>query len=141
MNVLCELTKTYGPLTGRILMALIFLMSGYGKITAFDATAASMVGKGVPMAEALLVCAIALELAGATLLVLGWKTRLAAPALIVFMIPVTLYFHDYWSYPPAEVRNQLNHFMKNVTLLGALVFVMGMGAGPLSLDNRKRPAA
>jgi putative oxidoreductase len=95
----------------------------------------------VPMAEALLVCAIALELAGATLLVLGWKTRLAALALIVFLIPATLYFHNYWSYPPAEVGNQRNHFMKNVTILGALIFVMGMGAGPLSLDNRKRPTA
>ena len=141
MNALCELTKTYGPLIGRILMALIFLVSGYGKITGFDATAANMASKGVPMTEALLVCAIALELAGATLLVLGWKTRLAALALIVFLIPATLYFHNYWSYPPAEVRNQRNHFMKNVTILGALIFVMGMGAGPLSLDNRKRPAA
>ena len=139
MNALCELTKQYGPLVGRILMALIFLMSAYGKITEFGPTAAAMAGKGMPMTEVLLACAIALELVGATLLVIGWQTRWAALALIVFLVPATLYFHNYWSYPAEEVRNQRNHFMKNVTILGGLIFVMGMGAGALSADNRRRP--
>ena len=139
MNALAELTRTYAPLIGRILMALIFLQSAYGKITAFAPTAATMAGKGMPMANVLLVAAIAIELVAATLLIVGWKTRLAALALVVFMIPATLYFHDYWNAPQPEVRNQRNHFMKNVTILGALIFVIGMGAGPLSLDNRRAP--
>ncbi len=138
MSTLCALAKQYGPLVGRILMALIFLLSGWGKIGAFGATAANMASKGMPMAEALLVCAIAIELVAATLLIIGWKTPWAALALIVFLVPATLYFHDHWNYPQAEVRNQRNHFMKNVSILGALIFVMGMGAGPLSIDNRRR---
>jgi putative oxidoreductase len=138
MNALCSLAKQYAPLVGRILMALIFLQSALGKIIGFAATAAGMAAKGMPMTEALLVGAIALELAGAILLVLGWHTRWAALALIIFLVPATLYFHNYWSYPEKEVRNQRNHFMKNVTILGALVFVIGMGAGPLSIDNRGR---
>lgn len=139
MKALCELTKRYGPLLGRILMALIFLMSAYEKITEFGPTAGAMAGKGMPMTEVLLVCAIAIELVGATLLVIGWQTRWAALALIVFLVPATLYFHNYWSYPAEQVRDQRNHFMKNVTILGGLIFVMGMGAGPLSADNRRRP--
>ena len=138
MSRLCELTKRYGPLIGRILMTLIFLTSAYGKITAFDATAAAMTAKGMPLSPLLLVCAIGLELIGGTLLIIGWHTRWAALALIVFLVPATLYFHNYWSYPPEQARNQRNHFMKNVTILGALIFVAGMGAGPLSLDNRRR---
>ena len=138
MSTLREAIKDYAPPAGRILMSVIFLLSAYGKITAFGPTAANMAAKGMPMTEALLVCAIAIEIAGATLLIVGWKTQWAALALIVFLVPATLYFHDYWNAPPAEVRNQRNHFMKNLTILGGLVFVIGMGAGPLSVDNRRR---
>ena len=138
MNALCTLAKQYAPVAGRILIALLFLMSGYGKIGAFEATSATMAAKGMPASDVLLVCAIVLELVGATLLVIGWKTEWAALALIVFLIPATLYFHNYWSYPAEQVRNQRNHFMKNVTILGALVFIVGMGAGPLSVDSRRR---
>ena len=119
-------------------MSLIFLMSAYGKITAFGPTTTNMAARGMPMTDVLLVCAIVIEIVGATLLIIGWKTEWAALALIVFLIPATLYFHNYWAYPQEQVRNQRNHFMKNVTILGALVFVIGMGAGPLSIDNRTR---
>lgn len=132
------LIRQYFPLVGRILISLIFLTSAYGKITGFDGFAASMAGKGMPAPQALLVCGIVLELVGATLLVIGWKTQWAALALIVFLVPATLYFHNYWTYPQEQVRNQRNHYMKNVTILGALIFIMGMGAGPLSVDNRRR---
>ena len=138
MNTLCTVAKQYAPLAGRILVALIFLFSAYGKIGAFDATAANMASKGMPATDMLLGCAIVLEIVGAALLIVGWKTEWAALALIVFLVPATLYFHNYWSYPAEQVRNQRNHFMKNVTILGALVFVVGMGAGPLSIDNRRR---
>ena len=138
MNTLCDITRRYAPVAGRIIMALLFITSAYGKITAFDATATAMASRGMPLTQLLLVCAIAVELVGTALFVIGWHTRLAALALVVFMVPATLYFHNYWTYRPDQVRNQRNHFMKNVTILGALVFVMGMGAGPLSIDQRKR---
>ena len=138
MKTLCELTRRLGPLVGRILMALIFLVSAYGKIMGFDQTMDAMIARGMPMAQALLTGAIVIEVVAGTLLMLGWKTEYAALALIVFLVPATLYFHNYWTYPPEQVRNQRNHFMKNVTIGGALIFVMGMGAGPLSIDNRRR---
>ena len=139
MNALCELTRQYGPVAGRILMALIFIVSAFGKLAAIDETAAAMAAKGMPLTHVLLWGAIVIELIGSALLIVGWHTRWAALALIIFLIPATLYFHNYWTYPAQQVRNQRNHFMKNVTILGALVFVMGMGAGPLSLDARRRP--
>ena len=138
MSALCDLAKRYGPLVGRMLMALIFLQSGIGKMTTFGTTAAAMAAKGMPMTEVLLVGAIAFEIVGAALLIMGWHTRWAALALIIFLIPATFYFHNYWTFPEKEARNQRNHFMKNVTILGALIFVIGTGPGPLSVDNRRR---
>jgi putative oxidoreductase len=137
MNALCEWIQRYGPVIGRSMIALIFLKSAIGKITAFTATAAMMAGKGMPMTEVLLVGAITIELVAGTMLVLGWKTHWAALGLLVFLVPATAYFHDYWNAAPAQVMNQTNHFFKNFTIMGALVFIMGMGAGPLSVDRRK----
>jgi putative oxidoreductase len=141
MKTLCDLTKHFGPLVGRILMALIFLVSAYGKITGFDQTIDTMMARGMPMTQALLTCAIVIEVVAGLLLIVGWKTEWAAFALLAFLVPATLYFHNYWTYPQEQVRNQRNHFMKNLTIGGALIFVMGMGAGPLSIDNRRRVRA
>jgi putative oxidoreductase len=125
-------------LLGRALIALIFLRSAAGKILNFTATAALIASKGMPYPEYLLVAAIAIELIGGTALVFGYKARPAAAALIVFLVPATLVFHDYWSADAAHVVNQTTHFFKNVAILGALVFLMGVGAGPASIDNRRR---
>ena len=127
----------YGPLVGRILLALIFLISGYEKIGAFSKTAAGMAAKGVPFAELALVVTIIVEIAGGVMLVFGWKARWAAVALLVWLIPVTLLYHNFWAVETAQYRNQFNHFMKNLCLMGGLLYVMAFGAGPVSVDNRK----
>jgi putative oxidoreductase len=61
----------------------------------------------------------------------------------VFLIPATLIFHNFWAVDPAqakELANQTNHFFKNVTIMGALVFIIGMGSGPLSLERVEQKA-
>lgn len=137
MHQLCEMVKQYGPLVGRILMALIFLVSGFGKITGFAGTAGYMASKGMPFAEVLLAGALVFELAGAIMLILGWRVHWGALLLIVFMIPATLMFHNFWAVDAAQYQNQLNHFLKNVAMTGGLLYVMAFGAGPLSMDSRK----
>lgn len=125
-------------LLGRVLIALIFLRSAVAKIVGFTGTAGMMAGMGMPYPEYLLIGAIAIELVGGTALVFGYKVRAAAAALIVFLVPATLLFHNYWAADAAQVLNQTNHFFKNVALLGALVFLLGVGAGGGSVDNRAR---
>ena len=137
MKKACEFVKQYGPLAGRILMALIFLLSGFGKLTSFAGTAGYMASKGMPMAEFLLVGAIIFELGGAVMLVIGWKVRWGALMLILFTVPATLMFHNLWAADAAQYQNQLNHFMKNVAMIGGLLYMMAFGAGPLSLDQGK----
>ena len=135
MSTLCKLSQTWGVLIGRIGLAAIFLQSGYDKLFNFGRTVKLMVSKAVPMPEILLVPAIIILLVGGVMLLVGWKARWAALALIVFMIPTTLYFHNFWAYPEAQFVNQFNHFFKNLAIIGALFMVMGMGSGAMSLDR------
>ena len=133
MQALCNLAKDYGPLLGRILIALIFLKSGVEKIIGFSAVAGFMTLKGMPAAEVLLVGSIVFEIAGGLMVLLGWYARWGALLLIAFIVPATLIFHNFWTLEGAQYMNQVNHFMKNLSILGALVFILGMGPGPLSL--------
>lgn len=138
MQALCNLAKDYGPLLGRILIALIFLKSGVEKIIGFSAVAGFMAAKGMPAAEFLLVGSIVFEIAGGLMVLVGWYARWGALLLIAFIVPATLIFHNFWAVEAAQYVNQVNHFMKNLSMLGALVFILGMGPGPLSLKSEKQ---
>jgi len=138
MNALCKLLQQYGPLAGRVLMAYIFVMSGIGKIEGFSATAAAMAGKGIPLAEVALVITIMVELAGGVLLIVGWQTRLAATAIFLWLIPATLIFHAYWAVEAAQFQMQTIQFNKNLAIMGGMLYLMVHGAGPLSLDSRRK---
>jgi putative oxidoreductase len=140
MHVLCELSQRYAPLLGRFLITFIFLRSAFDKLTDFAGVAGNMAAKGMPYAEFFLVGAIAIEIVGSLSVLLGWKARWGALALLVFLVPATLIFHNYWAIDPTQVRemsNQSNHFFKNLAIIGALIFIMGMGSGPLSLSGDK----
>lgn len=137
MSALCRLTEQFGPLAGRVLMAYIFVTSGIGKIGNFAGTAGYMASKGMPFAEVLLVGAIAVEVVGGVLLIVGWQARWAAAAIFLFMIPTTLIFHAYWAVDPEQVRTQMIQFNKNLAIMGGMLYVMAFGAGPLSLDSRR----
>ena len=131
----CKLAARYAPLVGRLFIALLFFQSGWHKIADFAGTARSMAAKGIPLPEVLLAVTIVLVVGGALMIVLGWHARWAAAALLAWMIPVTLLYHAFWTAEPAQVFNQTTHFMKNLAIMGALLHVMGMGPGPLSLND------
>ena len=123
-------------LVGRILLAFLFLKSGWGKIGGFEQTAAMMASKGIPMAHIALVVTIALELGAGLLLVIGYKARWAALAIAAWLVPVTFMFHAFWAVPAAQVMNQENHFFKNVAIFGGMLMVFALGPGRYSLDRR-----
>jgi len=121
---------------GRILLALIFVVSGVGKITGYAGTAAVMAAKGLPMVDVLLPLTIAVELGGGLLLALGWKARWAAAALLLFLIPTTLIFHQFWGIEPKLAQMQKIHFLKNVAIMGGMLMVLAIGAGRWSVDRK-----
>lgn len=137
METLCNLSKTWGVLLGRICLAAIFLQSGYDKLFHFERAVKLMASKNMPMPEILLVPAIVILLAGGVMLLIGWKARWAALALIVFMLPATLYFHSFWTYPDAQFVNQFHHFFKNLAIIGGLLLVLGMGSGGMSVERER----
>jgi putative oxidoreductase len=140
MNVLCEWVQKYAPLAARILLAQLFIISGIGKIARFAGTAAYMAGMGLPAATPLLVLTIALEVGGGALLLVGWQTRWVAAAFCGFTLLASVIFHPFWNTEPAGVMGQLNNFMKNLAIMGGMLYVMAYGAGPLSVDRARRDA-
>ena len=137
MHSLCNLAKNYAPLIGRVLFAFLFLQSGWHKIFGFEQNVRVMTGKGIPLPEVLLALTIILVIAGGLMILVGWYARWAALALFLWMIPATLLYHAFWTYEPAQLFNQTNHFLKNFAIMGALLMIVGMGTGPLSLRDEK----
>jgi len=135
MHALCDLVRQYGPLAGRILITAIFLVSGYHKIVGFAAVSGMMAKMGMPMPDLLLAGAIAFEIGGALMVLLGWHACLGALLLVVFTVPATLIFHNFWAVDAAQYQNQFNHFMKNAAMIGGLLYIMAMGPGPFSVQK------
>jgi putative oxidoreductase len=123
-------------LAGRILLALIFVLSGFNKIGGFNGTLGYMASAGLPFPSLLLVLTILMELGGGLLLVVGWQTRWVALAFFLWLIPVTLVFHTA-SHNPAEAQNQMIHFLKNVSIMGGMLNLFAFGPGAWSLDGRR----
>jgi len=123
-------------LIGRIFLAVIFLVSGFGKIGGFAGLIGQIASKGFPLPEAFAAATIAIELGAGLMLVFGWKARWAAFLLAVFTAIVTLFFHNFWAMPEAQRPMQQIQFMKNLAVIGGLMFVMAFGPGRLSIDKR-----
>jgi putative oxidoreductase len=124
--------NSLAALAGRILMALIFLMSGIEKFVHYSGTLGYMTKAGLPFPQVLLVASGVVETACALALIAGWKTRWAALALVVWMIPVTLIFHN-----PAAGQDAMIHFMKNVAITGGLLVLFASGPGALSVGRSR----
>ncbi|NOY06723.1 MAG: DoxX family protein [Chlorobi bacterium] len=123
------------PLVGRVLLALIFLTSGVIKLGYWDQTAGYMASKGFPLIPFFLAAAAFIEITGALSLILGYRARLGAVLLIVFLIPTTLIFHDFWTQQGMAQQISLLTFLKNFAVMGGLLLVTVYGSGPLSLDS------
>ncbi len=125
--------KNWMLLIGRILLVLIFLQSGLGKITGFEGTTDYMATYGFPRPAFFLIGAIFIEVVGSLMVIFGWYTRLAALITAIYIIPVTLIFHTHFADPTMKIM-----FMKNVSMFGGFLILLAIGAGRLSLDQRFR---
>lgn len=126
---------SFGPLVARILIALIFIASGAGKITGFEGTVGYIASKGLPFPALAAIAAIIVELGGGILLVLGYKARWAAFFMFGFSLAAALIFHNFWAVPAAEAQNQMIHFMKNISMAGGLLLIVTHGSGARSIER------
>lgn len=127
---------------GRVLLSAIFVMSGLGKIPQWDFYAGYMAGEGMVAVPFFLVAAMVFEIVGGLSVLLGVWPRVGAGLLVIFLIPTTLIFHDFWTYDdPMDRQNQMIHFMKNLAIMGGLLMVVALGSGCCSLGRRRTDRA
>ena len=113
---------------GRLLLSMIFIFSGFTKITGYAATQGYMESMGVP--GMLLPLVIAVELLGGIAILLGFKARLVAILMAGFSIVSALLFHQFWI-----DESQMNPFMKNIAMAGGFLMIFAHGPGAYSIDN------
>jgi putative oxidoreductase len=123
-----HLQKLAAPVA-RVLLALMFVTSGFGKISAYAGTQQYMDAMGVP--GALLPLVIALEILGGLAVMVGWHTRVAAFLLAGFSLLSAVLFHANFG-----DQMQMIMFMKNLSIAGGFLVIVSLGAGAYSLDNR-----
>jgi putative oxidoreductase len=127
-------------LVGRVLMAWIFVASGWRKLMDLPAFAKTMPRRGLP--ELLGYVAAPVEFIGGICLLVGFATRYAALMMLLFVIIASFSSHRYWDFTdPVQYANQSSNFWKNVTIKGGLVLLFITGAGRFALDRILRKGA
>ena len=121
----------YLPFIGRLLIGLPFAMSGLSKLAAYGATTTMIGAVGLPFPPLAFLVAVAIELGGGALLVLGYRVRPVAIAMAAFSLATAVAFHNNFA-----DQNQMIHFLKNVMMAGGLLQIAFFGAGAFSLDSR-----
>jgi putative oxidoreductase len=127
-----------GPLAffGRLLIGTIFFMAAVGnKIPHFSDVARIMESVGVPAPSFLLAGAIVFLLVGSLSVIVGYKARVGAVLLLTFLVLASYYFHPFWKLEGQAQQEQMIQFMKNLSMMGAMLFVIANGSGPMSVDS------
>lgn len=125
-------------LIGRILLALMFVMAGPGKLMNPAGTAGYMAQAGLPGNTALAAAVGLLELVAGLAIVIGFQARWAGLVLALFTLVASCFFHNYWALPADQQMMQQLLFMKNIAAAGGLLLLAAMGPGAWSLDARRR---
>ena len=121
---------------GRFLFALIFLMAGANHFN--KQTIGYAASQGVPLAAIAVPLSGVLAIAGGFSILLGYRAKLGAWLIVLFLVPVSLMMHKFWTVTdPMMAQIQMILFMKNVSMLGGAVLISHFGAGPFSLDARR----
>jgi putative oxidoreductase len=125
------------PLLGRILLSLVFIGGGVGKITAFSYEESMVAAKHLPWPAVALAIALLIELIGGLAILTGLFTRFTAWIVFLYLIPTTLLFHNFWALQGADRIDAMIHFEKNLAIMGGLVLLAAFGAGGYSFDSAR----
>ena len=122
-------------LVGRILLAWMFIQSGFGKLTGFEGTVGYIASKHLPLPQVAAAIAVIVELGAGLMLAIGFKARWAALAIGIFTIAAGFLFHDFWNADAAAKMGQTINFWKNITIAGGMLMVFAFGPGRYSVDK------
>jgi putative oxidoreductase len=124
--------KDGAAFVGRLLLAVIFLLSGFPKLAGFGGTVAYMASEGLPLPFVAALVTVIVECGGGILLILGWQIRLVGLVMALWCIATALVAHSNFA-----DENMMIHFLKNVAMAGGFLQLFAFGAGGWSLDARK----
>ena len=124
-------------LSGRLLLAALFLPAGIGKLTAFAGTVGFISSVGLPLPELGAALALTVEIVGSIALIVGFGTRPAALVLALFTLVASFFFHNYWAAAADQQFVQQLLFFKNIAVVGGLLTLAAWGAGAWSVDARR----
>lgn len=125
-------------LAGRLLLSVLFLPAGIGKITGFAGTVGYITSVGLPMPTLAAIIALTVEILGGVALIAGFGTRIAALALALFTLVASFFFHAYWAVPAEQQLVTQLLFFKNIAVVGGLLTLAAWGAGAWSVDARSK---
>jgi len=128
-------TRDAAALLARVLLASIFIWSGFGKLTDFTGVVGGIAAKGLPMPTVLAALAVAMELGGGILLLIGLRARWIGLLFVIFLLVITPIYHDFWNAAADAVMSQKINFMKNIAIAGGMLMVFAFGPGRYSLDR------
>lgn len=123
-------------IAGRVMLATIFVLSAVGnKVPNFEGVAGYMASAGVPAPHLMLAGAILFLIVGGATVAAGYYARFGASLLLIFLVLATYYFHDFWNLEGEAAQLQTIQFMKNLSMAGAMLFIIANGSGTGSLDG------
>jgi putative oxidoreductase len=123
-------------LFGRVLLSAIFIFAGFSKLFAFHTFAGMLAAKGFPLATIAMGVAVAIEVLGGLAILAGFKAKLTAWIVFLYLIPTTLVFHNFWTMQGMMRMDNQVHFMKNLAIMGGLLLLASNGAGRYSLGSQ-----
>jgi putative oxidoreductase len=129
------------PLVARVLSILEFLVAVNGKISDWSGQAAYMTSKGMSFVPPLLAAALAIEAIGSLLLIVGFRARVAAAVMFVYLGIVSVRMHAFWMQTGMAAAQNETHFFKNLGMMGGLLMIAAYGPGRWSIDARVRRVA
>ena len=127
-----EAVTTIVPAVGRAMISAIFILSGISKVAAPAMTIGYIKSVGLPLPSVAFVLSAFVEIVGGVLLLAGFRTRMVASVLFLFVLATAVFFHRNFA-----DQNQFIHFFKNIAMAGGLLHVVAFGGGRVSFDGRR----
>ena len=130
-------SESFTPLAGRILLSVLFLISGIFKVLGYSQIVGYAAAKGLPLPHIAIACAAVIELGCGLAILAGFQARMAAWILILYLIPVTFFFHNFWAAQGTAQQTEMVNFLKNAGIMGGLAILAANGPGPYSVDHSR----
>ena len=133
--------EKYLSLLGRLLISIVFILSGFLKIAHWRDMLGLFASLKIPLVPIALAVTVLIEIGVGLCIAAGYQARLAAVVQFLYLIPVTCMLHNFWAFQGLQRQDQMAHFLKNLGLMGAMLLIAAYGPGAISVDTSLRTEA